>query len=180
VRPPLDASGRDGLRAANRFTFNVENTHPNDGSLIDEGVFDHLAGLGTVLHQRFGWVERTLGHRTWTRRKPVDPWFRPGGLVALQDEIQQILGGDMWASDITDRTWMAMFHSGVPKVVGFGRYYCSNDGTYDWAVDPLEGLAAPWGSNPHPTAPDGAGDYASKINALNYLLSGFAEAAGTT
>jgi hypothetical protein len=88
IRPPLDAQGRDGLKAANRFTFNVENTHPNDGSLIDEGVFDHLVGLGVVLHQMFGWTERTLGHRSWTRRKPVDPWFTPGGLPALQDAIQ--------------------------------------------------------------------------------------------
>ena len=95
IRPPLDAQGRDGLTAANRYTFNVENTHPNDGSLIDEGVFDHLVGLGVVLHDMFGWTERTLGHRSWTRRKPVDPWFTPGGLVALQDTIRDELGGDM-------------------------------------------------------------------------------------
>jgi len=92
IRPLTDAQGRDSLTALNRYTFNVENTHPNDGSLIDPDVFDVLVGIGVVLHQMFDWTERTLGHRTWTRRKPVDPWFTPGGLVALQDQIQDDLG----------------------------------------------------------------------------------------
>ena len=95
IRPPLDAEGRDGLRAANRHLFNVENTHPNDGSLIDPDVYDHLVGLGAVLHDMFGWRERTIGHRSWTRRKPVDPWFVPGGLPALQDDIRTVLEGDI-------------------------------------------------------------------------------------
>lgn len=96
TRPPLDAEGSTfPWKYANRFTFNVENTHPNDGTAIDGGVFDHLVGLGVVLHRMFGWEERTLGHRSWTRRKPVDPWFTPGGLVALQDTIQHELGDDM-------------------------------------------------------------------------------------
>jgi hypothetical protein len=103
IRPPLDAEGSTfPWRYANKHVFNVENTHPNDGSLIDDDVFDHLVGLGVVLHQMFGWTERTLGHRTWTRRKPVDPWFTPGGLVQLQDDIQTELGGNMnlerWAT----------------------------------------------------------------------------------
>ncbi len=101
IRPPLDAEGRDGLKAANRFTFNVENTHENNGSPIDEGVFQHLAGLGVVLHRMFGWQERTLGHRSFTRRKPVDPWFTPGGLIGLQDEIQNDLQGGQVVTHFT-------------------------------------------------------------------------------
>jgi hypothetical protein len=88
----------------------------------------------------------------------------------LDDSMQKI---------ITDETWMYMFHSGVPGIVGFGRYYCQNDKTYDWIADPLEGLSAPWGSNPHPTAPDGKADADEKDNALNHLLQGFSIAAGT-
>ena len=93
IRPPLDAEGRDGIRAANRHLFSIENTHPNDGTLIDPDVYDHLVGLGVVLHNMFGWTERTVGHRSWTRRKPVDPWFIPGGLTAIQDDIQTVLKG---------------------------------------------------------------------------------------
>jgi len=100
VRPPLDASGRDGWKAANRYAFSIENTHPNDGSPIDEDVFDLLVGVGVVLHEMSQgwddpWIERTLGHRTLTGRKPYDPWFTPGGLVALQDRIQYELGGQL-------------------------------------------------------------------------------------
>lgn len=85
---------------------------------------------------------------------------------------------------LTDATWMSMFHEGVPGVVGFGRYYCSNDGTYNWAVDLLEGLNAPWGSNPHWNeqtqrgAKDGGHQSGERVHAFNYLLQGFSRAAG--
>lgn len=78
-------------------------------------------------------------------------------------------GEEMWANDFTDKTWMAMFHSGVPGVKGEGRYYCSNDGTYTWPAD------KPWGSNPI----DGGAAYEEKVNAVNYLLAGFSQAAGS-
>lgn len=121
VRPPLDAEGRDGLTALNRYAFSVENTHPNDGSPLGEGIFDHMVGLGVVLHRMFGWTERALGHRSWTRRKPVDPWFTPGGLVALQDDIQTELGDAMWIRDIKDATWAQWYKdghiTGEPKVM---------------------------------------------------------------
>jgi len=91
----------------------------------------------------------------------------------------------MWGNDITDKTWMTMFYSGVPGVEGVGRYYCSNDGTVDWLTETFEGLAAPWGSDPHWNevtqrgAKDGAADYPAKVHALNYLFAGFSTAAGT-
>jgi len=85
---------------------------------------------------------------------------------------------EMWANDFTDRTWMFMFHSGVPGIRGYGRYYCSDDGSYSWEEDPKEGLNAPWGSNPHAPTNDGDADYDEKLNAINYLLAGFSEAAG--
>ncbi len=184
IRPPGDATKNSfPWRYANRYTFNVENTHPNDGSPIDADVFDTLVGLGVVLHnlsQEWDdpWTERTLGHRTFTPRKPVDPWFTPGGIVGLQDQIQIELGGDMWANDITDQTWMTMFHSSVPDVAGYGRYYCSDDGTVDWSTETFEGLGAAWGTNPHAPTDDGDAKYSEKVNALNYLFAGFAQAAG--
>lgn len=108
----------------------------------------------------------------------TDVHWDPGRL-----DVERVIGfmaegGSMWGNDITDRTWMAMFHSGVPGVKGFGRYYCSNDGTYNWELDPLEDLNAPWGSNPHAPTNDGAANYDEKINGLNFLFAGFAEAAG--
>ncbi len=118
IRPPLDAEGSTfPWKYANKHVFSVENTHPNDGSLIDGDVFDHLVGFGVVLHQMSQewddpWTERTLGHRTWTKRKPVDPWFTPHGLIGLQDEIQRELGGDMWIRDITDETWTGWYEDG--------------------------------------------------------------------
>jgi len=105
--------------------------------------------------------------------KGVDTHWDPGEL-----DVEKVKGfmkerDSVWANDITDKTWMTMFHNGVPGVSGFGRYYCSNDGTYVWPSN------APWGSDPHPTAPDGQANYDEKVNALNYLLQGFAIAAGT-
>lgn len=137
VRPLLDAQGRDGSTAANRYTFNVENTHPNDGSLIDSGVFDHLVGLGVVLHEMFGWMERTLGHRSWTRRKPVDPWFTPGGLIGLQDAIQQGLGGDIMPTWQWHRLIDSLFEGRPDEYVGDSRWFKnrSDDANYAGIAD---------------------------------------------
>ena len=116
---------------------------------------------------------------------PEDPqWRNQYGVVITsrnpEPQNGRYNGKDdpMWGNDITDLTWMTMFHSNVPRVHGFGRYYCTNDGTYDWDADPFEQLHAPWGSNPHPTAPDGQATYDEKLNALNHLLQGFSIAAG--
>ncbi len=98
IRPPLDAHGSDGPDAANRYTFNVEAVHPNNGSAQHSGVTEHEIGLAVVMHRHFGWIERTFAHRSWTRRKPVDPWFTPGGLAGIQDAVIEILqsGGCPW------------------------------------------------------------------------------------
>lgn len=120
-----------------------------------------------------------LGHQHFGRG--VDTHWDPGALNISKLRSFITMG---WQNDITDDTWMTMFYSGVPGIVGHGRYYCSNDGTVNWQTEPYEGLAAPWGSNPHwntqtqKGAKDGAATDAEKINALNYLLKGFSVAAG--
>ena len=112
-----------------------------------------------------------LGHGHMGRG--VDEHWDPGKLDVPRLERFLEEEGSMWANDITDKTWMTMFHSGVPGIVGYGRYYCSNDGTYDWPPE------QPWGSNPHHVAPDGAASYDEKVHALNVLLQGFSVAAGS-
>ncbi len=102
-----------------------------------------------------------------------DTHWDPGRLDTVKVKNFMKVRDSMWGNDITDATWMAMFHSGVVGVSGYGRYYCSNDGTFVWPLN------SPWGSDPHPTAPDGLADYDEKINALNHLLQSFAVAAGT-
>lgn len=120
-----------------------------------------------------------LGHAHFGRG--IDTHWDPGKLDIgrlsrfTAEEVEE----EMAVRDIiTDETWMYMFHSGVPGVSGFGRYYCQDDGTYSWEADPLERLNAPWGSNPHPTAPDGKAQDFEKDNAINHLLQGFSQAAG--
>ena len=71
----------------------------------------------------------------------------------------------MWVNDFTDLTWMTIFGAGLTGVTGNGRYYCSNDGTYDF--DP------PWGEGPvdaNGVCEDGRGDYDAKVNAINFLV----------
>ncbi|KKN26533.1 hypothetical protein LCGC14_0873600 [marine sediment metagenome] len=134
IRPPLDAQGRDGLKAANRHTFNVENTHPNNGTPIDAGVFDHLVGLGVVLHRMFGWQERTLGHRSWTRRKPVDPWFTPGGLIGLQNRIQTELGSELMPTQQWHQMIDALFLGRPDEFTGEANYWKTlNPNSPEWA-----------------------------------------------
>jgi hypothetical protein len=58
----------------------------------------------------------------------------------------------------------------IPDVGGEGRYYCSNDGTYDF----LAKTGVKWGDG----AIDGKAAYSEKINAINYVFSGLALAVG--
>lgn len=124
----------------------------------------------------------TCRTRQWCGDRNVTPVWKHSddSLVQTTDPAPEngLYTGDEAVLRIFDKTWMAMFHSNVKGVSGFGRYYCSNDGTYDWEEDPLEGLNAPWGSNPHHPTDDGAGGAEEKNNAINYLLMGFAVTAG--
>ena len=169
--------------AGNRFYWNTEWILNGVGAWIDESVWGMMVTVCDVMDQRLMWSPyRNVGHGQHTRRK-ID--LRDGrfpDMAATILQLQQDLADrrrNVWADDFTDATWMAMFHSGVPGVQGFGRYYCSNDGTYNWGTDPLEGIKKPWGSNPHAPTNDGAAVYSEKVNALNYLFAGFAEAAGS-
>lgn len=159
--------------AGNRYYWNTEWILNGVGAWIDESVWDMMLTVCTVMDHRLVWSPyRNVGHAQHTGRK-ID--LRDGRhenmaatMLAFKTDLEK-RSRDMWAEDFTDKTWMAMFHSGVPGVLGEGRYYCSNDGTYEWPV------SEPWGSNPI----DGGATYGEKVNALNYLLAGFAEAAGS-
>ena len=73
-RAPAHAEGPDGDTALNRYVVNVETVHPGRGAAIDERVWAHVVGFGIGLHEMFGWNERTLGHTSWTGRKPDPEW----------------------------------------------------------------------------------------------------------
>ncbi len=93
LRAPLLAGGPDTDTALNRYVFNVEVIHRGDGGPLDVGVWNLTVGLGVALQQMFPWTERTLGHKSWSRRK-IDPnWSvglpNDGGacIIDIQDAI---------------------------------------------------------------------------------------------
>ena len=163
--------------AGNRYYWNTEYILDGVGSWIDETVWEMMVVVSDVIDEWYGWSPyRNIGHAQHTIRKIDLRDGRHPDMAATILQLQKDISDrrrNMWAEDITDRTWMAMFHSNVPGIKGYGRYYCSNDGTHTWPSN------APWGSNPHAPTRDGDATYADKLNALNYLLAGFAEAAGS-
>ena len=92
-RAPALAEGRDGDKAGNRYSFNIEGVHAGDGSAMDKGVWEHIVGLGIALEELFGMREITLGHRSWSGRK-IDPNISVGlphdGLESIID-IQEAI-----------------------------------------------------------------------------------------
>ncbi len=175
TRAPWKAEGLDSEPkiALNRYAFNMEAVHPGNGSPLDDGVWDAVVGLGVALHNIFGWTEGTISHRGWTLRK-IDPYWNGDyqAIIAIQDAIAAQLGDSMaWADDWTDNSWMTWFNdTDIPGVNGEGRYYCKNDGTYDFIVK--TGVA--WGGNPI----DGKAEYREKLKAINHVFSGLAIAVG--
>lgn len=104
----------------------------------------------------------------------IDTHWDPGSIDVAR--LVDFIGGssDMWANDITDKTWHDMFESGVPGISGNWRYYCSNDGSI--------AFSPPWGQGPvdaNGNVEDGKADYGEKVHALNYLFQGFSAAAGS-
>lgn len=183
VRAGIEVTGRQGPDTdgwyGNTHYWNTEWVCKGDGSPVDPAVWEMMLIVTEVQNDLMGWTPNMhIAHAHHTRRK-IDLWN--GTYTNFNETIEELrtqMGGRMWVTDFTDKTWMTMFHSNVPGVKGFGRYYCSNDGTYDWASDPLEGLKKPWGSNPHAPTNDGVAMHSEKVNAINYLLQGFSQAAG--
>lgn len=100
-RAPWKAKGPDGDTALNRYVFNVETVCAGVGSALDPDVWDCVVGLGVALHEMFGWKERTLGHDSWSTRKP-DPEWSVGlpndgeqSIIDVQDEIALRAGGNV-------------------------------------------------------------------------------------
>jgi hypothetical protein len=82
-------------------------------------------------------------------------------------------GGDLEVEKITDKTWMTWFNlTNVPGVVGNGRYYCQNDGSFDFTTDP----DGPWNPSIQRTwGKDGQGHNSDELwNAYNYVQQGYA------
>ena len=93
-RAPAAAEGSDGDIALNRFSFNAEVVHRGNGSPLDRGVLEAVAGLGVALEMMTGLKEMTLGHRSWTERK-IDPYWNNDRdcIIMVQDLVA--LGGNV-------------------------------------------------------------------------------------
>jgi len=174
-RPGPDTPGWYG----NTHYFCVEWVLDGIGSPIDQRVFDMMTIVQKVfidMYQRT--AECLICHGHHTGRK-VDLW---GGqfsdtnrdgyqktIEAIRDAVEGVTG--MWCDDWTDKSWMTWFDdTNIPGVEGNGRYYCSNDGTYDFKAE--TGVA--WGDGPI----DGGATYAEKVNGINHVFSGLAIAVG--
>lgn len=186
VREGIEVVGRQGPDTSgwygNTHYWNTEWVCKGDGSPVDDAVWEMMQTVAHIQNDLMLWTPNMhIAHGHHTRRK-IDLWAGQysssvfDGFDKTIEVFRKELKEDfsMWANDFTDRTWEAMFTSGVPEVDGNYRYYCSNDGTITF--DPL------WGEGPTDTngiCEDGRADYAAKINALNYLFSAFAKTAGS-
>jgi hypothetical protein len=105
LRAPWKAEGRDTVDSngnkvyLNRFAFSIETVCEGVGTTLDASVWDHVVGLGNGLHQLFrDWDERTLGHASWTTRKPDPDWVvglpndGPEAIIDIQDAISEGAG----------------------------------------------------------------------------------------
>lgn len=103
-RAPWKAQGPDTDVALNRYVFNIETVHPGRGAEIDRGVLEAVVGVGVALHAMFDWNERTLGHNSWTQRKPDPEWVAglphdgAQAIIDVQDLIASQGGPTMYAA----------------------------------------------------------------------------------
>lgn len=154
LRAPWRAQGSDGSTAANRYMFNLETTHPGDYSALNQGVWDYIVRLGVVLHDMFGWQERTIGHQSWTTRK-IDPRWdsRDDCIIPIQDAIQAELGG----SGMTFSAWVeGVVRGWAEDPAHFERYLTElkNKGRFNGDVGYYKGLLS------NPTSGEWPGFYA--------------------
>ncbi len=101
-RAPAHAQGLDSTPhiALNRYSFNVETVCEGVGSELDPEVWDNVVGLGEALERMTGLKEMTIGHTSWTSRKP-DPEWRVGmlndgknAIVDVQAAVAAVNGAD--------------------------------------------------------------------------------------
>lgn len=162
----------------NRYFVNIEVAHAGDGGAMTEDQERAVVALISSICYVYGWDEtRVISHAGWRGTK-IDPkwdgpWTTPPNtIIGLQDKTAEVLAGnlppggeEMWLEDIDDETWMVWFNdTSLPLVGGEGRYYCKNDGTYEF--NPA------WGTVTSP--PDGGAAYSEKINAYNHVMRAYA------
>ena len=179
VRQGLPVNGRPGPDTpgwyGNAHYYNVEWVLNGTGAPIDQRVFDMMVVVQDVWLDMYDRTpEALICHGHHTGRK-IDLWggqFSDSNRDGYQKTIEAIRKAvgeaeNMWANDWTDKSWMTWFNdTDIPGVNGDGRYYCSNDGSYDFAAQ----TGVPWGDGPI----DGGATYDEKINAINHVFQGFA------
>jgi len=166
----------------NRYTWTTEVVARGHGTaeqmLLRDDVYEMIVNAGLAMCQFFDWSPyQHVAHSDLSRRK-IDIQISnhgsdPYSISRIQDDIAAGGSGLMWLNDMYDSSWMTWFNdTTIPGVVGEGRYYCSNDGTYDFAAK--TGVA--WGDGPI----DGKASYSEKVHAYNVVFSGFALALDQT
>ena len=178
VRGGIEVVGRQGPDTpdwyGNTHYCNFEWVCKGDGSPVDPATFEMMLVVCDVMNDMYQWnPNHHIGHGHHTGRK-IDLWDGTYGGTAHTgfdltiEALREQMGTGMWANDWTDKSWMTFFDdTDIPGVNGNGRYYCKDDGSYDF--DP------PWGEG----SIDGGATYAEKINAINHVFSGLAIAVGT-
>jgi hypothetical protein len=179
VREGVEVVVRQGADTPNYYGnthyYNVEWVLDGIGAYIDERVWNMMLIVSDVWNDMYGRnSNHHVGHYHHTRRK-IDLY--DGRDNNADETIQRLragMGAGMWANDWTDKSWMTFFDdTAIPGVSGNGRWYCSNDGTYEFNP--------PWGHGPvdnNGKQMDGGADYKAKINGINYVFSGLAIAVG--
>lgn len=179
VRDGIEVVGRQGPDTPNFYGnthyWNTEWVLNGIGAVVDQRVWDMMVVVCKVQNALMGWHRAMhIGHGHHTRRK-IDLYSGQyedfnETVLTLRNDMES---GPMWCDDWTDLSWMTFFDdTEIPNVEGDGRYYCSNDGTYDFEAK----TGVKWGDGAH----DGEAAYAEKVHAINYVFSGLAVAVGGT
>lgn len=93
-----------GLQGGNKHFWNIENSHPGDGSSIPQVQLDTIVIATRVFNNHFGLVsEQDISHAEWTKRK-IDPYWNGSNRTA----IEQIRAGVEQGEDdmpISEEEW---------------------------------------------------------------------------
>ena len=124
IAPTHNATVR-GLQGGNKHFWNIENSHPGDGSAISPRQLDTIIVATRVFVDHFGLVsEQVISHAEWTRRK-IDPFWNGSNRTA----IMQIRSGVEQGDEDMDQVGKAVVD------IAFDMGWAAGDRTYWYGKD---------------------------------------------